>query len=145
MCEFTIRCDGGDFLTVALLGRWHPGEIDYWDSNWVTVAVEVAAGAFRGSVRGDLRAEELAQFHDQLVRLQQALRGTAHFETVESWLSISVTGDGYGHMRVRCIVCDEPGIGNTLDCTLTTDQTFTRRTVTELSTAIQAFPVIGRP
>lgn len=144
MCEVAIRCDGGDFLTIKLLGRSHPGASDYWDRNWVRAAVEVAAGGFRGSVGGDLRAEELAQFHNQLVRLQQSLRGTAEFETLERWLSIRVTGDGMGHMEFRCNIRDQPGTGNMLDCTLATDQTFTRSTVRELSAAVQAFPVIGK-
>lgn len=145
MCEVPIRCDGGDCLTITILGRSHPGTTDYWDGNWVRAAIEVAAGDFRGSVSGDLRAEELAQFHEQLACLQQSLRGTAEFETMERWLSIHVTGDGKGHMEFRCIICDQPGIGNTLDCRLATDQTFTRRTVTELAAVVQAFPVIGRP
>jgi hypothetical protein len=145
MCEVAIRCDGGDFLTITLLGRSHPGATDYWDGNWVRAAVELSAGGFRGSVGGDLRSEELSQFHDQLVRLQQSLRGIAEFETMERWLSIRVTGDGKGHMEFRCNIRDRPGIGNTLDCTLATDQTFTRSTVTELGVAVRAFPVIGKP
>lgn len=145
MCEIAIRCDSGAFLTIRLFGRSHPGATDYWDGNWVKAAVEVTAGGFRGSVGGDLRVEELAKFHDQLVRLQESLRGTVEFETMEGWLSIRVTGDGKGHMEFRCVVRDQPGIGNTLDCTLATDQTFTRSTVTELAAAVQEFPVIGRP
>jgi hypothetical protein len=145
MCEVAIRCDSGDFLTVTLLGRSHPGATDYWDGNWVRASVQLAAGGFRGSVGGDLRAEELAQFHGRLVRLQQSLRGTAEFDTMERWLSIRVAGDGKGHMEFRCIIRDQPGIGNTLDCTLATDQTFTQRTVAELGAAVQAFPVIGQP
>ena len=70
MCEVAVRCDGSDFLTITLLGRSHAGSTDYWDGNWLRAAVEVVAGGFRGSVSGDLRAEELAQFHDQLVSLQ---------------------------------------------------------------------------
>jgi hypothetical protein len=145
MCQVSIRCNGGGFLTIALLGRSHPGATDYWDGNWVRAAVEVAAGEFRGSAGGDVRAEEVAQFHDQLARLQQSLRGTAEFQTMEGWLSIRVTGDGKGHMEFRCVIRDQPGIGNALDCTLATDQTFTRATVTALAAAVQAFPVIGEP
>ncbi len=145
MCEVAIRCDGGDFLAITLLGRSHPGASDYWDGNWVRAAVEMVAGGFRGSVGGDLRAEELAAFHGQLLQLQQSLRGTAEFETMERWLSIRVTGDGMGHMEFRCVIRDQPGIGNTLDCSLATDQTFTRSTVAELGAAVQAFPVIGKP
>jgi hypothetical protein len=32
MCEVTIRCEGGGFLTIALVGRSHPGASDYWDA-----------------------------------------------------------------------------------------------------------------
>ena len=145
MCQVAIRCDGGDILTITFLGRSHPGATDYWDGNWVRVAVEVAAGGFRGSVSGDLRAEELAGFHAQLLQLQQSLRGTADFETMESWLSIRVTGDGKGHMAFRFVIRDRPGIGNTLDCSFATDQTYTRSTVAELGAAVQAFPKIGKP
>jgi hypothetical protein len=145
MCEIAIRCKGGEFLTIALIGRSYPDASDYWDGNWITAFVEVQAGGFRGAVRGHLRAEELAAFHDQFARLQELLRGTAEFATMEGWLSIRVEGDGRGHMECRCVVRDQPGIGNTLDCTLATDQTFIRTTLAELAAAIQAFPAIGRP
>jgi hypothetical protein len=145
MLEFAFRCDAGGFLKVALLGRSHAGADDYWDGNWVNAAVDVQAGGFRGSVGGDLRAEELARFLDQLTSVQKSLEGTAEFATMEEWLSIRVTGDGRGHMAVRCVIRDQPGIGNTLECELATDQTFTRATVVELAAAVQAFPVIGKP
>src|SRR5437870_411567 len=99
MCEVTINCKDGDFLTITLLGRSHPGATDYWDGNWLSASLGVAAGGFRGSVSGYLRAEEIAQFHEQFVRLQESLRGTAEFQTMEGWLSIRVTADGKGHME----------------------------------------------
>jgi hypothetical protein len=117
---------------------------DYWDGNWVRAAVKLQVGGFRGSVSGDLRAEELARFLDQLAGLQENLRGTADFETMEQWLAIRVSGDGKGHMEYRCVVRDKPGIGNTLDCTIDTDQTFTRETVAQLAAAVREFPVIGQ-
>jgi hypothetical protein len=145
MCEVIVGSDGGSFLKITLIGRSHPGTSDYWDGNWIRAAVEVKAGGFRVSVDGDLRADELAQFLDQLTRLQESLQGTAEFETMEGWLSIRVIGDGRGHMEVRCVIQDEPGIGNTLNCTLASDQTFTRTTLNQLAAAVQALPVIGRP
>jgi hypothetical protein len=145
MCEVTIRREDGEFLTIALVSRSHPGASDYWDGNWVNASVKVWAGGFRGSLGGQVRAEELAAFHDQLARLQESLRGAAEFTTMEGWLSIRVEGDGRGHMECRCVIRDEPGIGNTLDCTLATDQTYTRSTVAELAAAVQAFPSIGTP
>jgi hypothetical protein len=145
MCEVAFHCDGGDFLILTLSGRSYPGATDYGGGNWVRAAVEMAAGGFRGSVTGDLRAEELVQFHDQLADLQLSLRGSAQFATMEGWLCIRVTGDGRGHMELRCTVRDTSASGNMLDCTLAADQTFTRRAVAQLAAAVQAFPVIGSP
>ncbi|MCS7168079.1 MAG: hypothetical protein RMI91_11915 [Gemmatales bacterium] len=145
MWEVTIRGEGGGFLNIALISRPHPEASDYWDSNWISASVEVKAGGFRGSASGHLRAEELAEFHRQLAQLQESLWGTAEFTTMEGWLSIRVEGDGLGHMTCRVVVRDEPSVGNTLDCTLRTDQTFTRSTVAELAAAVQVFPVVGSP
>ncbi len=145
MCEVVFRGNGGDCLTITLLGRSHPEATDYWDGNWLRATVEVAAGGFRGSVGGDLRAEDLVQFHDQLLRLQQSLRGTAEFETMEGWLSIRVTGDGKGHMGLRCSICDRPGSGHELHCMLASDQTVTRSALAQLAAAVHAFPVVGTP
>jgi hypothetical protein len=145
MCEVTIRCEHGEFLSISLLGRTHPTAADYWDGNWLRAAVKLHAGGFRGSVSGDLRAEELVKFHRQFALLRESLRGQAQFETLEGWLSIQVIGDGHGHMEFRCVIRDEPGTGNTLHCTLGNDQTFTRSTVAELAAAVEAFPVRGKP
>jgi hypothetical protein len=143
MCVIHVRTEAGDFLAITLFGRSHPGASDYWDGNWLRAGIEVAAGGLRGSVGGDLRTDELVRFHDRLARLQESLRGTVEFETMEQWLSIRVTGDGRGHMEWRCVIRDQPGIGNTLDCTLATDQTFTQATVAELAATMREFPVIG--
>lgn len=145
MGEVTIRGENGDLLRITLLGRSHPGATDFWDGNWLWATVEVRAGAFRGSVCGDLRADELFRFLRQLVTLQESLGGTAEFQTMEGWLSLRLVGDGQGHMACRCVLRDKPGIGNALECTLTTDQTFIRETAAQLAAAVQAFPVIGEP
>jgi hypothetical protein len=145
MCEVAFHCERADFLRITLLSRSHRGLTDYWAGNWIRVEVEVKAGGFRGSVRGDIHADELARFYDSFVPLQRRLKGTACFETIEHWLSITITPDRHGHMEVRSNIRDEPSFGNTLDCTLATDQTFTRRTLSQLGEAVRAFPVIGKP
>lgn len=145
MCEVTIRSECGEFLTIGVLGRFNSSCTDYWDGNWVSAVVKLAVGGFRGSLSGTLRTEELARSLERLVQLQELLQGTAEFETMEEWLSIRATGDGCGHMEFQCVVRDQPGIGNTLEFLLSTDQTFTRSTVAELVALVQAFPVIGSP
>ncbi len=145
MCEVSIRCERGEFLTIVVQRRSNLDCTDYWDGNWVVVKVDVSVGGFRGSMTGDLRTDELARFLEQLVQLQVSLQGTAEFQTMEDWLSIRASGDGCGHMTFECTVRDQPGIGNTLEFLLATDQTFTRSTVAELAAVVKRFPVIGSP
>jgi hypothetical protein len=113
-------------------------------ANWISAAVQVQAGGFRGSVGGHLRVEELVVFHDQFARSQASLRGTAEFSTMEGRLSIRAEGNGRGHSAFQCVLRDARGVGNTLHCTLATDQTFTRASLGELAAAVRAFPVVGR-
>jgi hypothetical protein len=145
MNEVTVRTNGDEFLTLCLWGHSHPDAEDYWDGNWLYAGIEVKAGGFSGSVGGQVRAEELVAFGEQLKQLQETLRGTAEFKTMEDWLSIRVEGDGRGHMNFRCVILDERGGRATLHCTLATDQTFTRSTLAELAAAVEAFPVRGTP
>ena len=144
MVDVEIRCEGGDFLTFAIIGRSHPGCSDYWDGNWVCASVKACVGGFRATVNGNLRADELAAFAEQMTLLQSSLIGTVKFVTMEDWFSIQVTGDGRGHMEYHCVLRDQPGIGNTLEFVLRTDQTFTRTTVSQLADVVREFPVIGR-
>ena len=144
MQEITIGADDGEFLTVSIAGRSHPDADDYWDGNWLQASVHVRAGGFCASVVGDIRSEELAAFVGPLADVQKSLHGVAEFDTLEAWLSIRATGDGMGHIEVHCVVLDQPGIGNRLEFTLKSEQTFVQQTVSQLTAAIKVFPVVGR-
>ncbi|HEV3163271.1 MAG TPA: hypothetical protein VGZ22_04465 [Isosphaeraceae bacterium] len=143
MCTIRIGGERAEFLTVTLVGRSYPASNDYWDGNWIRAVVKVTAGGFRGEVGGDLRAEELLEFYQQLVPLFETLSGEATFSTMEGWLSIRVSGDGHGHMNLRCEVRDQAVDGNTLTFRLGLDQTFLRPMLSELGRAVSEFPVIG--
>ena len=147
MAEYVIHFGGAEaeYLKLTLWGRSAPDATDYWDGNWFVCNADVAAGGFRGAVSGDLRTEELASFAVQLGRLQESLWGEAEFDTMEDWLSIRITGDGRGHMELRCRLQDRPGDGNTLEFALAIDQSFTRSSLAQLAAAVRAFPVVGSP
>jgi hypothetical protein len=145
VCEIRINGERAEFLLIKLLGRSHPGCTDYWDGNWIRAQVEVSAGGFRGHVIGDLRADEIVDFHAQLSRLFETLDGIAEFNTLESWLSMRAEGNGRGNIDFRCEIHDQPGIGNRLHCSLATDQTFLRTTLADLVDAVRQYPLIGAP
>ena len=145
MRQVEFRGDGGDVISLTLLHRSRPDASDYWDGNWISASVQVTAGGFRGSVSGDLRADELHQFYKQFAQLQESLQGTAEFETMEGWLAIRIVGDGKGRMDLECTVRDQPGIGNTLRFSIASDQTYTRNAVDEWRLVVEAFPVLSEP
>jgi hypothetical protein len=145
MCLIRIGVEPDDYLAIHVLGRSHPDCTDYWDGNWLRAEVDVVVGGFRGRVTGDLRSDELAQFHEELSRLHESLRGSAELATMENWLSIDVVGDGRGHMTFECEVRDAPGYGNTLRCEFGYDQTFIPPILAQLGKALLQYPVIGEP
>jgi hypothetical protein len=141
----TIGPPGGEHVTVEPLRRSHLGCTDYWDGNWIACAINVKAGAFRGQVDADLRAEDFVRFRDGLRRLYDELAGNATFATMEDWLAIDVRVDGRGHFEARCELRDDPGMGNLLTFSISFDQTQLPTVLRDLDAVVLRFPVLGRP
>jgi hypothetical protein len=142
---FRIGREHDDYLVVNVLRRAHPQATDYWDGNWVTSRVTIAAGGFRGEYPADFRTNEFASFRDQLRNAYDTLVGSAVFRPMEPWLFIDVKGDGKGHFRAECRAADEPGIGNTLAFEIALDQTDMPEILRTLDALCEAFPVIDPP
>lgn len=134
-----------EHLLIELVRRTHPYATDYWDKNWISAHVRVRVGGFDGRADGDLRAEELVAFREQLAGLHATLTGEAVFQTIEDWLSVRLIGDGQGHIGAKAILRDAPGIGNRLEFRLALDQTDLPTALSSLGGMCAAFPVIGRP
>jgi hypothetical protein len=63
------------------------------DANWLAGEVELTAGetgSFRATHRVALRTDELAEFRDQLRRLERESSGEAYFEHLEEQVGITV-------------------------------------------------------
>jgi hypothetical protein len=114
---------------------------DYHDDNWLTVKIEVHAGGFRGKANAAILSSELEQFVSEVRPLCETLRGLAKFETLEGQLSLSLTGDGKGHIELTGEVLDQAGIGNRLRFTLQIDQSQLGQSLRELESVILRFPV----
>jgi hypothetical protein len=134
-----------EHLCIEVLRRTHPRATDYWDGNWLSAHVRVRVGGFDGRANGDLRAEELVAFREQLARLHMTLTGEAVFQTMEEWLSVRLIGDGRGHIEAKAILRDAPGIGNRLDFTLALDQTDLPTALNALDGMCAVFPVVSKP
>ena len=88
-------------------------------------------------MRGELEIDDFLRFYNDFVGLQKALRGEIELDSREGWLKIHIVADGLGHFTFECTLMDSPCFGNTLQCRLETDQTFTRHTLEELDSIVQ--------
>jgi hypothetical protein len=134
-----IGSRGGDHISLRPLCRPNPGATDYWDGNWLKVAVEVRTGAFRGKYVADLRVEEFESFRAQLDALYKALN------SMEGWVSVRLAADRLGRLNAECEVRDQPGMGSRLLFTLDLDQSFIPTMVAALDDVIRSYPLVGPP
>ena len=141
--ELVIGDDNGQHLVVRALSRNHPDLFDYRDRNWVACEVEIAAGGFRAAFRADLRSEEFRVFLDEVEALSRTLEGAAGFSTMEGQITLSLTGDGKGHVRVQGDAADTPVGDNRLQFTFDIDQTYLPAICRSLEIILAAFPVVG--
>ena len=133
------------YVLIRPLCRRHPGLFDYQDGNWIDCEIEIAAGAFRGRFRADLRSEEFHGFLQDTEALAGALEGAASFHTVEGWIAIDVTGDGDGQLRVRGEAVDAADAGNRLLFDFGIDRGCLPDICQSLGYLLAAFPVTGTP
>ncbi len=146
MCDvqaLVVGSEASDHLKVTVLRRKYPDTNDYWDGNWLDCDLSVSVGGFNGSVNPALRTDEIKRFHDELIPLYESLGGSAEFVSLEHWLSVKITGDRRGHFTANCELRDDPSFPNRLFFVLAFDQTELPAMLHQLSSILEAFPVIG--
>lgn len=147
--SFHFGTETTSYIYVEVLSRARPGATDYWDGNWLNTVVEVTAGPWRGSYRASLRADEFAEFRNQLQALYEDTGiKQAQFHSMEPWLQLSLErSDRLGHLRVAGRAQAEPFFEghNLLQFVLELDQTYLPRVIDELEAIVNEFPVIGSP
>jgi hypothetical protein len=143
--EILIGDADGPHVLLRPVARSQPGLFDYWDANWIACEVQIAAGGFVGKFNADLRSEEFQAFLEEVDALGRSLEGTATFATMEGQITLSLTGDGQGHVRVHGDALDVAAIGNRLHFGFEIDQTYLPQVSRGLESLLIAFPVIGQP
>jgi hypothetical protein len=139
MNAITIRTDGDECLSIRLS---EPSPV--WRGEYtVTAVVDVKVDGFSGSVRGELRPEELGVFRKELARLVERLTGRATLDTGDEWLTLEFSGVGVERLSCWCTVRNGRD-GNTLIGCLSLSLVQARATLAELTSAVEAFPVMTR-
>ena len=141
--DILIGDTDGQYVLIRPLCRKHPGLFDYQEGNWIDCEFEVAAGAFRGKFRADLRSEEFHALREDTEGLSRALEGSASFNTVEGCIALTLTGDGNGAVRVSGEAVDLADAGNRLLFDFEIEQTCLPDICQSLEYLLAAFPVTG--
>ncbi len=98
------------YVRVDVRSWMYPNRDDSSDGNWLTVHVDLVTGPFTGSYVASWRAEFIPPFRAQLEELYRTLEGTATL--VPDWersLTITLTGDGRGHVAISGKACPDIG------------------------------------
>ena len=140
MGEFRIGRTESECLSVRILGRTHPGRVD-WEANWLNAEVEIRAGGFRGLFGANLLVGELSSLRDDLSRLYSFELREAAFDAYDGQLSIKIKGDGLGNFTAECDAMDEDGCRLTFS--LSFDQTEIPKTLRGLEALLREYPFLG--
>jgi hypothetical protein len=143
--ELLIGARQANHLSLRPLRRSYPDAEEFWEGNWLKVAVGVRAGAFRGAFEADLRSDELQAFFEQLQPLQGSAAGTAALQSAEGWVTVRLALDQRGRLDGTCEVQDDPAMGSSLRFTLGSEPAQLAPMLAALAGILEAFPVVGTP
>ena len=141
MQTFSFGGEDRERIKVLVYGYERAPVGDYHDDNWLSVEVQIDAGAFTGRFQAAFLTEELGSFLEELRILNSTLQGKASFTTMEEQLSLELEGNGLGHICLLGKPSDQPGIGNKLQFQLSLDKTQLQASLRSLEVVVNAYPV----
>lgn len=143
--ELVVGRVDGDQLTVRVLGRMHPGSVDFWDGNWLVSPISARLGGFVAEIGAGLRVEELHRFGRGLEQMHRNLRGEAELTSTEQWISLTVQCRPNGSLSVTGTLVDGLGNGNTLAFRIIgLDQTDLPAMLDGVASIERAYPMFGQ-
>ncbi len=129
-------------LIISVLKYSIPDADSNWDKNWLEGEISVDVGGFKGYCKAEFMTRDFDNFKNQLERLYKKLKGTANFNTIDDQIGIRMVGDGLGHITSHCLIMDQVGIGNTLECEIKLDQTMIPIILNQLESILYRFPIV---
>lgn len=88
-------------LEIWVQRRQFPDSNDYWDGNWIVVNARCSKEGASVHASGPfIHLSELAGFTNELIRLNDELKGEATLPCMEPELSVKLKADKLGHVSV---------------------------------------------
>jgi hypothetical protein len=122
--EVLIGLPDGDHV---LLRDWRRAS-----EEWTLGEAEVRCGPWQGRVRVEFYSNELERFAEEIRKLYRELSGQAILHPIETYITITLTGDGRGGIKVDGYALSDFVTDTRLCFQFTIDQTFLPRIADEL-------------
>jgi hypothetical protein len=143
--DILIGDTNGQHVLIRPLSRSPAGLFEQRDGNWIDCEIAVSAGAFRGTVRADLRPEEFRSFLEEVEELKRTPDSTATFAATEGQLALSLQGAEQEQIRITGEAIDEAGGGNRLQFRFDIDRGALTDVCDSLEHLLDAFPLVEVP
>jgi hypothetical protein len=91
---------------------------------WFDTEIEVRCDGWRGKFGASFMQSELSLFAQQVQNLHKHLHGKATLEPMEPNLTLSLSGDGKGHVEVTGVARNQFHTGTKLTFKMELDQTY---------------------
>ena len=126
--EIVIGNKGADYVSlVVVTGR----DIEGWSG----ATIEVHCDGWAGSMRGCFQTGELAGFAEEIRGLHRKLSGIARLKPLEPNVTLTLVGDGKGHITVEGVAQNHFASGTELTFRFTIDQTYLKGIADSLNRA----------
>lgn len=135
-----LKGETGD-LKIIILKRTDTDKDDYWDSNWLESEIRINVPGFKALYGTNLRIDDLADFYNELIGLQNNTIIEAEFVTMEEGLYLNCKLQYNG--AITCIGKANNSDGNNLNFNIQSDLASLDIFIDELSFVLESYPLIG--
>jgi hypothetical protein len=134
----------GNYFRLEPLAYERTASGEYYDDNWVRTKISVKGGSFSGQYEVSMLTEEFEYLQKGFLLLDKNLNGGLEFTDMESNVTLTIKGDGFGHFTADVTANDCGGQPySRLTFEITFDQTYIKPIIAQLDSITKEFPVIS--
>jgi hypothetical protein len=128
-------------LEIKVLRRSNSETDDYWDGNWLESEIRISVSGFNALYGTNLRVDDLQDFYEKLIDLQNNNINEAEFTTMEEGLYLHCESTTNGMIQCNGKAIND--IGNCLYFKIQTDLASLDAFIDEIKVVLEFYPSIG--
>ncbi|WP_423410299.1 hypothetical protein AABM38_10380 [Heyndrickxia sp. MSNUG] len=100
---------------------------------------------YKAQFNADLRTDELRDFVNEIIRMDNKLKGKACLVNLDGYLELEGEINNKGNIHWTVETCYPAGIGAVLKFDFCSDQSYLNGIIKEIQSILSVFPVLGKP